>query len=228
MEEVENLPQLLETSEKLRKILQYRKEELLSISFYVFLIELRNLITSNPRLKFSDLVFELLIRIAQGIYSKSLILLSPSTPDDERGEIAEKSLPERQFHFCDCLPLDRILEERVFVSRISVEDLGESVSERGDLTKIISAIISVLERMRAEPRFILELSRESISKIAEELREVISERKSITWRELTEEKGLFSREAMVFAFLALLFLVFEGFCGVHQDAENCIHIYLRT
>lgn len=228
MEEVENLPKIAETSERLRKILQYRKEELLSISIYLFLVELKNLLVANPKLTFSDLFFELIIRLAQGLYIKSLILLNPSAPEEETEEISTRVVSERQFYLYNYLPFDRVLEDKVFIPKVSLEELVENYSDGGDLSKIISAFIEVLERVRAEPQLVLELNRQSIDKIAEELRETIAHRKSLTWSELTEERALKSREAIVFAFLALLFLVFEGFCGVHQDVENCIHIYLKT
>lgn len=229
MEEVENLPRLLETSERLRKVLQYRREELLSINLYLFLLELRNLIGANPRLTFSDLVFEILLRLAQGLYMKSLLLLNPTAKGEEVEEgILEKLVSERQFHLFDRLPLDRVLEDKVFVAKVQMDDLSGSPSERGDLSKIISAIIEVFERLRSEPQLVLELNQESIDRVAEDLREVLLKRRVLTWRELIEEKEYHSKEALVFAFLALLFLVFEGFCGVHQDADNCIHIYLIT
>lgn len=227
MEEVESLPKLVETSERLRKVLTYRRDELLSLSFYMFFQELRNLITANPRIKFSDLVFEILLRLTQGLYLKSSLLLNPNAPKEELEESHEMPLSQRQFYLYDCLPLDRVLGEWVFVTKVFLDDLLESPPSRGDLTKITRAILEVLERLRAEPRMVLELNQQSISKVAEELKEFILEKKATTWREMIKERELFSRESLVFAFLAILFLVFEGFCGAHQDAENCIHIYLR-
>lgn len=60
-----------------------------------------------------------------------------------------------------------------------------------------------------------------------DLKEYIFQARTFTWEDFLREKGIKTLLELVFYFLSLLFLVFSGDCGVYQDEEGIIHIFVK-
>ncbi len=177
----------------------------------------------------ANLIFlETLILISQVLYRKSqLILKTYFYFEEEEEKITEEfwdrdkedqlSLPLS----CLSLPMDRILGERVFLPKVD----GITFSpERKDFGILLEVLINLMIQKKANLH-VLEVSSPGIGSFLTKTVELLRIAKRITFSELLENFSL-SRLTLVYLFLTLLFLAFEGKVYLFPQ-EKDLTIYYR-
>lgn len=228
MESLESSQGLLETFEHLRKVIQYRREDLLSTSLYELTTNLIKFLTFEPRLYFNELFLEILCKLSYSLYIKSSLLLNLPPPKGEEEPIGEVNSRERFFYLYQAIPLGRLLEEKVFLPKVNGFEIHEDEEKKGDILQLIRALLDVLDRIQREPTMTIDLNTPSIEDYLEKLKDSLEKYRIATWEELIQRLNLTGIMDRVYLFLAVLFLVFEGVCGVHQEEEGTIHIFLKA
>ncbi|MEZ0343352.1 MAG: hypothetical protein ABWJ99_00890 [Caldimicrobium sp.] len=229
MEEIDLSKSLLESFEDFQKILLYRRESLLNLSLSQLSSQLLSLFR-DPSFILGDLFLEFLMRLSYALYLKSKLLLNYSEEEDQPEENFFEPLDEdkkREFLYLWGLSFDRVLEERVFLPKVDGFENRLFHKERGDVNLLIGIFLNYLERLKNEPVIKLEFSEKNIEDYLKELRDFIYKERFFTWEEFLERKGDLSLLEIIFYFLGLLFLVFYGECGIHQDERGIIQIFLR-
>lgn len=227
MEQLETSRGLLETFEHLRKVLHYRREDLLSISLYTLIERVKSFLTLEPKIYFSELFLEILSKLSYGLYIKSNLLLNLPPPIVEEEITGKDYLRERAFFLYQAIPLERLLNDKIFLPKVNGVTVPDRQEGKGDPSQLIKAILDLLERIKQEPTLTLNLDTPSIEEYLERLKSFLKVHPVTTWEELSKIFNFTDLLEKVYFFLALLFLVFEGICGVHQDEQGIIHIFIK-
>lgn len=236
MENIALSNNLLQSFEEFRKILLYRRESLLNISLSQLSSQLLFLFR-NSSIVLGDLFLEFLLKLSYALYLKSKLLLNLSEEEEltsqEEGEILENFREDfredrrRFYQYFIGLLTERMLEDRVFLPKVNGFENLLSYEERGDINLLIGTILNYLERVKKEPSIKLEFVEKNIEDYLEDLRQFLYKERLFTWDEFLEKREISSLLEIVFYFLSLLFLVYYGECGVHQDEKGIIQIFLR-
>lgn len=227
MEQLESSRGLLETFEHLRKVLHYRREDLLSISLYTLIERVKSFLTLEPKIYFSELFLEFLSKLSYGLYIKSNLLLNLPPPIVEEEVTGKDYLRERAFFLYQALPLERLLNDKIFLPKVNGVTVPDRQEGKGDPSQLIKALLDLLEKVKQEPFLTLNLDTPSIEEYLERLKGFLEGHPVTTWEELIKVLNLTNLLEKVYLFLSLLFLVFEGICGVHQDEQEIIHIFIK-
>lgn len=226
MEIVESSFHLPEVYDQLRKILAYKRENLLDFNLTQVAERLRYSLHLEPKLFHNELYLELLKKLSYAIYVKSACILD--TPfDKEEVQEDEVKTRERLFTYFENIPLGRILNEQVFVPQLEGVIGFQLQPGSGDLSLLISAFIDLLERQVANRSITLQLTQPSIEEYISKLRDFLERKRVIRWEEIITHFEVKDVQDVVFFFLAVLFMVFEGLCGVYQGEEETFEIFLR-
>lgn len=227
MELIKSTSELSTKLEALRKILLYKKEELSTFQLSQVSLQILLFVRENP-LPLNELFLEFLIRLSYALYIKSQLLLNLPLNEEEE-EITEPAFPEKRrvFALYQVLPLNRALEEEVFLPRINGFTEIQSIEERGDLSLLLSALLKVLEKAKAEPELYLEFEKRSLDEYLEDLRDFLHYQRLISWKEFIQKKEIQEKLDLIYYFLALLFLVFYGEAGIYQKESEDFQIFLK-
>lgn len=226
MELLKTPSELSSRLEDLRKILLYRREELTTFQLSQVSLQILLFVRENPH-PLNELFLEFLIKLSYALYIKSKLLLD--LPFQEEEEDPASTLPEKKriFALYQALPLERVLEEGVFLPRVNgFADVKKS-EERGDLNLLLSALLRVLERTKGEPILQLDLAKRSLEEYIEDLKGYLYHQRLITWEDFLRKKGVLEKIDLIYYFLALLFLVFYGEAGIYQEENEEIQIFLK-
>mgnify|MGYP001626203799 CR=1 FL=1 len=232
MEPIDISKSLLQSYENFRKILLYRRENLLNLSLSQFSSQLLS-ICKEISFLFGDLFLEFLLKLSYALYIKSQLLLNLSEEEVLSQEEEENLLESwgeakaRTFKYFSSLLTERILEERVFLPKVNGFENMVALKEGGDINHLIEVLLNYLERIKRQPSIKFEFSERNIEDYLEDFRQFLYKERFFTWEEFLAKKGITSLLEIVFYFLSLLFLVFYGECGVHQNERGIIQIFLR-
>ncbi|MCS7150621.1 MAG: hypothetical protein RMI93_07800 [Caldimicrobium sp.] len=226
MEIVERSFPLPEVYDQLRKILAYKRDNLLDFSLAQVAEKLKYSLHLEPKLFLNDLYLELLKKLSYAIYVKSACILD--TPfDREEEQEDEAKTRERLFTYFENIPLGRILNEQVFVPQLEGAIGSQFQPGSGDLSLLISTFIDLLDRQVADRSITLELTQPSIEEYISKLQDFLEKKRVIKWEEILTHFELKDLQDVVFFFLAVLFMVFEGLCGVYQGEEETFEIFIK-
>jgi len=215
---------------ELKKILTRDKPALVNLN----LLEMVNLIKSvSPWDLFKEVFLEFLLRISQALYWKSCILLNISheEPEErEKEEFQEEREIIREYNYYKCLPVGRILFEKIFlpaISEVIIEKLNFKTFDfsEGEINKLLKAILSVVERESIKSEFLEDLPDFSIETYIEEIKSYLDEKKSFTFKKFIKDKIAEEKKEeyllkIVYYFLALLFLCYQSYCILVQNSEK--------
>ncbi|MCD6490345.1 MAG: hypothetical protein J7K20_06445, partial [Thermodesulfobacterium sp.] len=181
----------------------------------------------------NEIFMEFLIKLSEAIYFKSCLLLNINSVNKENSEDLEESnlkenLMEKRPNYYRALSLERILFEKIFLTKVS-EDVLDNFDNKnflglGQKGLILRAILSVLKREGVKEEILKNFSAYSIEFYLESLKDYLEKKISFSFKELIEEK-LNKEEnekllGVVYYFLSLLFLCLEDFCYMIQNSEN--------
>jgi chromatin segregation and condensation protein Rec8/ScpA/Scc1 (kleisin family) len=203
------------------------KANLLEVSLSKVLQKLEENYLTNPKGYFTLLFLESLIFLSLALYRKSELILRIYFPQgEEEGQEEDKpseSLPlDFRKEFSLTLPMGRLLEEKVFLPRIE----GVEIEEEGlTLAHLIEPMLKILEREKSKRVFEVEIPDIDISFYLERVEGLILSWGKATFRRMLEqfERGILT---VVYLFLAILFLAFEGKIRVFpldDDLEILLH-----
>ncbi|MFN3567578.1 MAG: hypothetical protein ACK4UR_01555 [Caldimicrobium sp.] len=230
MEILSSSQELITHLENFHKILLYKRETLREISLSQFTFSfLQQLKQENEKL--NEVLLELILKISYAVYIKSKLLLEFSLKEPEREndlEIYSLIEEKKQLYYYQLLFTERILGEKIFIPRICIDDNENEIFEEGDINELISAIFLLLEREKKEKSFFLKLEEKNIEAYLEEMRCVLKDKKVFFWKEFLKEKKNLDLKEKIYYFLSLLFLVFGGECGIYQDEEGNIQIFVKV
>ncbi|MFN3406156.1 MAG: hypothetical protein ACK40E_00265 [Caldimicrobium sp.] len=230
MEILSSSQELITHLENFRKILLYKRETLREISLSQFTFSfLQQLKQENE--KINEILLEFILRISYAVYLKSKMLLECPQEEPEREifwEIDSSDEEKKKLFYYQLIFTERILGEKVFLPSISANIDGNGEAEKGDINELIIAIFSLLEREKKEKSFSLKLEEKNIEDYLEEMREVLKDKKVFSWKEFLKEKKNLDLKEKIYYFLSLLFLVFNGECGIYQDEQENIQIFVKV
>jgi len=232
MELIDISKSLLQSYENFRKILLYCRETLLNFSLSQFSYQLLSICKENSFL-FGDLFLEFLLKLSHALYIKSKLLLNLSEEEVLNQEEEENSLENlgeakvRTFKYFHSLLIERILEEKVFLPKVNGLENMVAFKDSGDINHLIKIFLNYLEKTKRQPSIKIKFSEKNIEDYLEDLRQFLYKERFFTWEEFLAKKGITSLLEIVFYFLSLLFLVFYGECGVHQNEGGIIQIFLK-
>ena len=187
------------------------KANLLEVSLSGVLQKLEENYRTNPKGYFALLFLESLIFLSLALYRKSELILRIYFPEPEE-EVLEEDEPSESLpldfrkDFSLTLPVERLLEEKVFLPRID----GVEIEEEGlALAQLIEPMLKILEREKSKRVFEVEIPDIDISFYLERVEGLILSWGKATFRSMLEhfERGIIT---VVYLFLAILFLAFEG------------------
>lgn len=218
--------------ENFRKILQFKRDELATFSLSQLSFAFLQYINMEET-SLNELSLEFILRLSLALYIKSKLLLNifeePSYFEEETEALETFGEKRKIFHYYKVFLKGRILEEDVFLPKISgMEERDGLEQERGDLNALLSAILLLLEKQKRETTLSLEWNERSIEEYIEEVRQILRKKGIITWKELIESRGIVEVKEKIFYFLSLLFLVFYGECGIYQEDKGCIHVFIKS
>lgn len=227
MELIKSTSELLTKLDDLRKILLYKRDELSTFQISQVSLQILLFVRENPA-PLSEFFLEFLIRLSYALYIKSQILLNLPFKEEEE-EISEIHAPEKRriFSLYQVLPLKRVLGEEVFLPRVNGYTEIQTLEERGNLSLLLTALLKVLEKVKAEPELYFEFERRSLDEYLEDLRTYLFNQRLISWDEFIQKKGVQKKIDLIYYFLALLFLVFYGEAGLYQRETEDIQIFLK-
>jgi len=203
------------------------KANLLEVSLSKVLQKLEENYLTNPKGYFTLLFLESLIFLSLALYRKSELILRIYFPQgEEEGQEEDEpseSLPlDFRKDFSLTLPMGRLLEEKVFLPRIE----GVEIEEEGlTLAQLIEPMLKILAREKSKRIFEIEIPDIDISFYLERVEALILSWGKATFRSMLEqfERGILT---VVYLFLAILFLAFEGKIRVFpldDDLEILLH-----
>jgi len=187
------------------------KANLLEVSLSGVLQKLEENYRTNPKGYFALLFLESLIFLSLALYRKSELILRIYFPEPEE-EVLEEDEPSESLpldfrkDFSLTLPVERLLEEKVFLPRID----GVEIEEEGlALAQLIEPMLKILEREKSKRVFEVEIPDIDISFYLERVEGLILSWGKATFRSMLEhfERGMLT---VVYLFLSILFLAFEG------------------
>lgn len=203
------------------------KANLLEVSLSKVLQKLEENYRTNPKGYFALLFLESLIFLSLALYRKSELILRIYFPQcEEEGQEEDEpleSLPlDFRKDFSLTLPVERLLEEKVFLPRIE----GVEIEEEGlTLAQLIEPMLRILEREKSKRVFEVEIPDEDISFYLERVEGLILRWGKATFKSMLEhfERGILT---VVYLFLSILFLAFEGkirLFPLDDDIEIILH-----
>jgi len=223
---VKDLPVLFQEIEYLQKAFLRKDEHLLDKPFYPVVSLIKDLIFQDNQI--SEVILEVLMRVSKMLYFKSQLVLSTFLHREEKEEEEEEKAGEIQEMrpVALSLPTKRLLWEDVFLPEPSYnfwENLREvQFEEKGDLMMLLKAILRILEAEKSIQEVVERDFCYFIDDYIEKLQEVLQKKGAITFNELISELDFSSSEAqihVVYYFLAVLFLCFQGLCSIVQQEE---------
>jgi chromatin segregation and condensation protein Rec8/ScpA/Scc1 (kleisin family) len=202
-----------------------KDERVLEKALYPFVSFVKSLATRGSL--FSELFLELLIKISRILYLKSQFVLSRhlGQPEEIEESSEENPMPDP---LCIGLPLDKALWEKIFLPVPSrevferVAENGMTMESQGDLTELLKSILRILEGERMVKEVAERIPEKSIEDYIERVREILDKKGVFTFEELTSKIDFSCPEGLihlVYYFLAVLFLCFQGICSVVQQRE---------
>jgi len=203
------------------------KANLLEVSLSKVLKKLEENYLTNPKGYFALLFLESLIFLSLALYRKSELILRIYFPQWEEEGQEEEEPSERlpldfRKDFSLTLPVERLFEEKVFLPRIE----GVEIEEEGlTLAQLIEPMLRILEREKSKKVFEVEIPDEDISFYLERVEGLILKWGKASFKSMLEqfERGILT---VVYLFLAILFLAFEGKIRVFpldDDLEIFLH-----
>jgi len=207
------------------------KANLLEVSLSNIIGSLEENYQTNLKPSFTPLFLESLILFSLVLYRKSeLILKTYFHLKDERFDVEEPQLTDDvlPFDFKECiglaLPVDRLLEDKIFLPRIEGLKFEE---ERLTVAHLIKPLLKMLEKESYRLDFEVEAPKEDISFYLERVENFLVERGKTTFSEILElfEMGILT---VVYLFLSILFLAFEGKIRVfplEDDLEIIVQVF---
>jgi len=222
--------ELYNTFEKLKNTISKNRTELIDLNLSSIVISAKRYISLE---NLNEMFMEFLIKLSEAIYFKSCLLLNIHSVNGEISKDLEESnlkenLMEERLNYSKALTLERVLFEKIFLTKIS-EDILENFESKGffgagQKSLILGAILSVLKREGVKEEILKNFSSYSIEFYLESLKDYLEKKISFSFRELIEEK--LNREGnekflgIVYYFLSLLFLCLENLCYMVQNNEN--------
>jgi chromatin segregation and condensation protein Rec8/ScpA/Scc1 (kleisin family) len=185
------------------------KANLLEVNLSKVLQKLEETYQTNPKGYFALRFLESLIFLSLALYRKSELILRIYFPqwEGQEEDKPSESLPlDFRRDFSLTLPVERLLEEKVFLPRIE----GMEIEEEGlTLAQLIEPMLRILEREKSKRVFEVEIPDEDISFYLERVEGLILRWGKTTFRSMLEhfERGILT---VVYLFLSILFLAFEG------------------
>ncbi len=230
---MKELPVIFQEVEVLQKAFLKKDRQLLDRPFYPLVSFIKNFISQENQI--SEIVLELLMRISRMLYLKTQFILSSLSQKEEEEE-EDWVEPQRISPVATYLPTERLLWEKVFLPEPSykfLEELGDiEIGNKGDLMQLLKALLRVLETEKTLQEVIERGPQNSIEDYIEKIQELLNTRGSFTFEEVISELDFSCREALievVYYFLAVLFLCFQGLCSVVQQREfGDIQIFKNT
>jgi len=221
--------ELYNTLENLKNIISKKRFDLIELTLTPFVLSAQKYLSLTT---LNEVFLEFLMRLSEAIYLKSCLLINTYVKSENEMETSkelkfEEYQVEKKLNYYKALPLDRILFDRIFLSK--VPEILEKISreknlERGEKSLILKAILSILAREEFKERMQKNFSAFSIEFYMNELKKYLKEKISFSFRELIEEKVGKEKEnrfaEIVYYFLSLLFLCFEEICYMIQNSEN--------
>jgi hypothetical protein len=201
------------------------KANLLEVNLSKVLQKLEETYQTNPKGYFALRFLESLIFLSLALYRKSELILRIYFPqwEGQEEDKPSESLPlDFRRDFSLTLPVERLLEEKVFLPRIE----GMEIEEEGlTLAQLIEPMLRILEREKSKRVFEVEIPDEDISFYLERVEGLILKWGQATFRSMLEhfERGILT---VVYLFLSILFLAFEGKIRVFpldDDIEILLH-----
>ena len=202
------------------------KANLLEVCLSKVLQKLEENYRRSPKGYFALLFLESLIFLSLALYRKSELILRFYFPHpDEEVQEEEHSgslLLDFRRDLSFTLPVGRLLEEKVFLPKIQGIDVEE---ERLTLAQLIEPMLRIFEREKSKKVFDAEIPEEDISYYLERVEGLLLKRGKATFNQVLEyfERGILT---VVYLFLAILFLAFEGKIRVFpldEDIEIILH-----
>lgn len=221
--------ELYDTLENLKNIISKNRFDLIELTLTPFVLSAQKYLSLTT---LNEVFLEFLMRLSEAIYLKSCLLINIYVKSEDGMETSkelkfEEYQVEKKPNYYKALPLDRILFDRIFLSRIPeiLEKLGrEKNLEGGEKSLILKAILSILAREEFKEEMLKNFSFISIESYINNLKEYLEEKISFSFRELIEEKVGKEREnrfvEIIYYFLSLLFLCFEEICYMIQNSES--------
>lgn len=215
--------------ENVRKIVLHKRERLLNIYFNQITTSLLQLIKDDST-SVNDLFLEFLIYLSYALYLKSKFLLNEKMEGDSLKEepLKDVYVRERGYHYYKTFLTERFLDENVFLPKINTSDINNNDHMKGDLNSLISAFISFLDRERNKARFSYNGEVKSIEEYINEVRMILKMKKLVLWEEIINLREDLNLLDKIYYFLSILFLVYEGECGFHQDEKGSIQIFIKV
>ena len=220
--------------ESLHRGLLRRDEQLLDRPLYPLINLVKSLFSDKGFL--SEIALELLMKVSKILHLKSQLVLSSFFRESEETEDfpTEHSLIEP---LSVELPMNRLLWEKVFLPKLSYEIFERFANEveaveRGDLTDLLRAMLRVLESEKMVEEVARRLPEYSVEDYIERVKEFLQKKGAFTFEELVCEIDFSSSKGLtqlIYYFLAVLFLCFQGMCSVVQQREfGEIQIFKNT
>ena len=222
--------ELYNTFERLKNTISKNRTELIDLNLSSIVISAKRYISLE---NLNEIFMEFLIKLSEAIYFKSCLLLNINSVNKENSEDLEENnlkenLMEKRPNYYRALSLERILFEKIFLTKVS-EDVLDNFDNKnflglGQKGLILRAILSVLKREGVKEEILKNFSAYSIEFYLESLKDYLEKKISFSFKELIEEK-LNKEEnekllGVVYYFLSLLFLCLEDFCYMIQNSEN--------
>lgn len=222
--------ELYNTLEKLKNKLHKNRIELIDLSLFPVVTLAKNYLFLE---RLDEIFVEFLIKLSEAIYLKSCLLLNIYNFEKEsfeelKEENFNKSLIEKRFNYFGLLPLERILFDKIFLSRISERALENLDGKRffGGEEKILilRAILSVLRKEEIKEEILKNFTPHLIEFYLESLKDCLKKRVSFSFREFIKERVTKEENEkfleVVYYFLSLLFLCRENLCYAVQNNES--------
>lgn len=210
--------------EQFRRIFTKNKQEVLKYNLSEFVALLSTV--PLPKL-FSGLFLELIVKLSEALYWKSCFLLN--TRPQEEPQPSEESYPEeeisikRQFHYYNLIPLDRVLEDKVFLPKSSEVQLPSdefltSPESQQAFNLLLQALLRVLQRETLKTEVLEKLPQVSIEDYIDEVYQFLQQNTSFYFEDFLKTRNLDVLKVVCY-FLALLFMCFYEQCRLVQNSE---------
>jgi segregation and condensation protein A len=220
-----------ETSLELYNTLEELKNKIFKSKYELIELNLTNIVLFAQRylslVNLNEIFLEFLIRLSEAIYLKSCLLLNIHNGNEKKIDDLEvpsfKEILEEKFNYYQALPFEKILFEKIFLSRIPyIFERDDKKNFAGEKEKnlILKAILSVLSKEEIKEEILKNFSFLSIDSYLESLKEYLEKKLFFSFRELIKERKETEFLKIAYCFLALLFLYLEGFCYMVQNSEN--------
>jgi len=231
---MEKLPEILRFYEDFYQVLKGFSKNKVEISKFKILPYLSRLELLSRDQQSSWFFLEILLKISEFIYLKSIFLLRfyqqqtpEQTPKNEEvkktyEEVSDSEIFTQKYAFL--LPFENILWEKVFLPVISLDKeiffkkLKEKVFKEEGLNELIKVILEILKEEEEKAAILEKFPEKSIESYIEEIFDQLKVKKSVYFSEfLSSETDTLE---LVYYFLAILFMCFYGECVLVHNREG--------